>query len=80
MLDLVAQDNKVAVRWRTTGTFCGSPFQGIEPTGARVELEGLDLLTVEDGLIHRNDAYYDGAQFARQIGLLPPRTARRNAG
>ena len=33
------------------GTFCGGPFQGIEPTGARVELEGIDMLTIEDGKI-----------------------------
>jgi steroid delta-isomerase-like uncharacterized protein len=71
VLAMVAQDDKVAVRWRNTGTFCGGPFQGIDPTGARVEMEGIDLLTIEDGLIQRNDAYYDGTQFARQIGLLP---------
>jgi steroid delta-isomerase-like uncharacterized protein len=73
VLDLVADGNKVAVRWRSVGTFCGGPFQGIEPTGARIGLEGIDLLTIEDGLIRRNDAYYDGTQFARQIGLLPAR-------
>ena len=72
VLDLVAARNQVAVRWRRTGTFCGGPFQGIEPTGARIELEGIDLLTIEDGMIQRNDAYYDSAQFARAVGLLPP--------
>lgn len=79
VLDFISEGDKVAVRWRSTGTFCGGPFQGIDPTGARIELEGIDLLTVQDGLIRRNDAYYDGTQFARQIGLLPPRdsTAER---
>ena len=48
---MVAARNQAAVRWRATGTFCGAPFQGIEPTGARIELEGIDLLTVEDGMI-----------------------------
>jgi hydroxyacylglutathione hydrolase len=71
ILDVIAGESKVAVRWRTTGTFCGGRFQGIDPNGARLELEGIDMLTVEDGLIRRNDAYYDGSQFARQIGLLP---------
>jgi glyoxylase-like metal-dependent hydrolase (beta-lactamase superfamily II)/predicted ester cyclase len=73
ILDLVAARNQAAVRWRATGTFCGGPFQGVEPTGARIELEGIDLVTVEDGLVQRNDAYYDGTQFARQVGLMPPR-------
>jgi hydroxyacylglutathione hydrolase len=80
VLDVVAARNQAAVRWRAVGTFCGGPFQGVEPTGARIELEGIDLLTVSDGLIQRNDAYYDGTQFARQIGLLPPRDSAAERG
>jgi steroid delta-isomerase-like uncharacterized protein len=80
VLDVVAQENKVVVRWRTTGTFCGEPFQGIEATGARISLEGCDMLTIEDGLIRRNDVYYDGTQFARQIGLLPPQNSTAERG
>ena len=80
VLDVVAARNQAAVRWRAVGTFCGGPFQGVEPTGARVELEGLDLLTIKDGLIERNDAYYDGTQFARQIGMLPPRESAAERG
>jgi hydroxyacylglutathione hydrolase len=80
VLDMVAQRNQVAVRWRSKGTFCGGPFQGIEPTGARLDLEGIDLLTIKDGLIQRNDAYYDGSQFARQIGLLPARDSGAERG
>jgi hydroxyacylglutathione hydrolase len=83
VLDLVAARNQAAVRWRATGTFCGGPFEGIEPTGSRIELEGIDLVTVEDGKIQHNDAYYDSAQFARSVGLLPPADSpmeRRMAG
>lgn len=82
VLDVVAARNQAAVRWHATGTFCGGPFQGIEPTGARIELEGVDMLTVEDGKIVRNDAYYDSGAFARAVGLLPPQasaTERRMA-
>jgi glyoxylase-like metal-dependent hydrolase (beta-lactamase superfamily II)/ketosteroid isomerase-like protein len=79
VLDLVAARNQAAVRYRMTGTFCGAPFQGVEPTGARIVMEGIDLLTIEGGLIHRNDAYYDSLSFARQAGMMPPResTAER---
>jgi glyoxylase-like metal-dependent hydrolase (beta-lactamase superfamily II)/predicted ester cyclase len=76
VLDLLPAGDKVAVHWRAEGTFCGASFQGIEPTGSRIDLYGIDVLTVEKGLITRNDAYYDGAQFARQIGLLPPRDSK----
>ena len=51
VLDVVAARNQAAVRWHASGTFCGGPFQGIEPTGAPIELEGIDMLTVEDGKI-----------------------------
>lgn len=80
VLDVVAARNQAAVRWHATGTFCGAAFDGVEPTGSRVDLEGLDLLTIEDGLIQRNDAYYDGMGFARQIGLLPPRDSAAERG
>jgi steroid delta-isomerase-like uncharacterized protein len=67
----VAQDDKVAVHWKATATMTG-PLWGLEPTGAHVETEGIDLLRVRDGLIVRNDAVPDGMALARQIGLVPP--------
>ena len=59
------------VQWRATGTFRGAPFQGIEPTGRRVDIRGCDCIEVDDGKITRNTAYYDGAAFARGLGMLP---------
>ena len=44
---------------------------------SRIELEGIDLLTVEDGKIQRNDAYYDSAQFARADRPAAARGQRR---
>lgn len=68
----VAEGDRVGVQWAATGTFSGSGrFQGIEPTGARLELEGMDIFRLRDGLLVREDAYTDGATFARQIGMLP---------
>jgi glyoxylase-like metal-dependent hydrolase (beta-lactamase superfamily II)/ketosteroid isomerase-like protein len=70
--ETVAEDDRVAVLWTGAGTFAGpAAYQGIEPTGARVEIEGLDLLHVADGQIVRNDAFPDGIGLARQIGLIP---------
>jgi hydroxyacylglutathione hydrolase len=71
--ELIAEDDQAAVRWTAKGTFAGpGSFEGIEPTYARLELEGLDLFTLRDGQIVEEYAYTDGATFARQIGLLPP--------
>ena len=69
----VAEDDRVSVQWTALGTFSGPvSFQGIEPTGARLELEGMDIFRIRDGLFVREDSYTDGTSFARQIGLLPP--------
>ena len=49
-------------RWRVSATFAGpGRFQGVNPTGARVEIEGCDMLRVEDELIVENNAYTNGA-------------------
>jgi glyoxylase-like metal-dependent hydrolase (beta-lactamase superfamily II) len=45
---------------------------GFEPTGARVDIEGVDLVRVRDGAISTIDAYMNGAELARQLGALPP--------
>ena len=68
---VVTDDRHAVVEWRMSGTFSGAPFKGLEPTGKRVELRGLDIFEVEDQKILSNTAYYDGASFARQIGMLP---------
>src|SRR5215210_8070824 len=68
---LVAGEQSCAVEWRIEGTFDGAPYKGIEPTGKHVEVRGLDLFELEDGEIVSNTGYFDGASFARQIGMLP---------
>jgi steroid delta-isomerase-like uncharacterized protein len=73
ILEITASGEKAAVRWHATGTFSGSGrFEGLDPNGAAVDLEGCDVLTVRDGKIVRNDAYRNGAEMARQLGALPP--------
>ena len=81
ILDLVAEGDNAAVRWRTTGTFAGpGHFQGLEPNGARIDIEGCDLVRVKDGKVRHIDAYTDGATIARQLGVLPPQGSPAGAG
>lgn len=69
----VVGDESVAfISWRSTGTFSGGPFQGIEPNGKRVELRGCDRMEFENGKLVSNTVYYDSMSFARQIGMMPP--------
>lgn len=73
ILDVMASGEKAAVRWHATGTFNGSTsFEGLLPNGARVDVQGCDVLKIRDGRIQRNDAYMNGAEMARQLGALPP--------
>ena len=72
VLEAAAGEDRVAVRWRARGPFAGpGRFQGFEPNGARVEIEGCDVVTVADGRISHNDAYLDSGDVARQLGFLP---------
>jgi glyoxylase-like metal-dependent hydrolase (beta-lactamase superfamily II)/predicted ester cyclase len=80
ILEATTARNRCAVRWRATGTFAGpGRFQGFVPNGARVELEGCDVITVTDELISHNDAFVDSGDIARQLGLLPPMGSRAEA-
>lgn len=68
---VLAKEGDVLVQWRASGTFSGEPLMGIDATGKRIELRGLDWLEVEGELISRNTAFADGAALARGMGLLP---------
>jgi steroid delta-isomerase-like uncharacterized protein len=73
VVDLVADGDKVVVRWHLTGTFSGDArFEGALATGESLDVSGSDMLTVRDGKIVHNDAYMNGMQIARQLGVLPP--------
>ena len=72
-VDRISGDRRTAtVQWQATGTFYGGKFQGIEPTRKHVEIRGVDVMEITDGRVVHDTIYYDGASFARQIGLLPP--------
>jgi hydroxyacylglutathione hydrolase len=73
IVETVAEGDTVAVHWRARGTFAGpGNFMGFEPNGARIDLEGVDLVRVRDGRISGIDAFMNGAELARQLGALPP--------
>ena len=72
ILDTTTYRNRSAVRWRARATFAGpGRFQGFAPNGARLEIEGCDVVTVQDDKIQLNDAFVDSGAIARQLGFLP---------
>ena len=41
---MVAERDKVAVLWTFQGTHTGSGYEGLPPTGTRVEVRGITIL------------------------------------
>ncbi|MEA2468938.1 MAG: hypothetical protein QOJ57_3064 [Thermoleophilaceae bacterium] len=69
----ISEGDSVVVQWRMNGTFTGGPlFNGVQPTGGRLELRGCDVIDVSGGKIVRNTAYQDGLELARTLGMMPP--------
>ncbi len=81
VISTTTEGERCGVQWRVTGTFAGpGSYAGIAPNGAPLVLEGIDMLTVRDGLIQNNDAFTDSMTFARQIGMMPGQGSSAETG
>jgi steroid delta-isomerase-like uncharacterized protein len=67
---LVESGDHVFVQWRLTGTHTGR-FNGLEPTGRSVAVDGMDHFELRDGRVVSNFVVFDQMQVARQLGVLP---------
>jgi steroid delta-isomerase-like uncharacterized protein len=69
----VRERDTVVVQWRARGTFTGGPlYNGVQATGAEVQLRGCDVFDVRGDLIVANIAFADGLELARNLGMFPP--------
>jgi steroid delta-isomerase-like uncharacterized protein len=57
-LDRIVGADRVALRFRMTGTHDGS-FHGIPPTGAKIDVEGCDVIYLYGDKIGEVRAYFD---------------------
>lgn len=70
-LEVIAEDDHVAARYRNTGTHEGE-FMGIPATGRPFKLEGGDFCRFnDDGKIVAHWAYADNLEFMQQLGVMP---------
>ena len=76
IVELVAEGNTVAGRFRCSGTHLGE-FLGEAPTGKRMDVEEVFFLRVEEGKFVDFWGLEDSLNRMRQLGLLPSRTNRR---
>jgi steroid delta-isomerase-like uncharacterized protein len=51
-------------------------FMGLPGSGRRVEIHGVRLLEMQDGLIHHERRYYDFTQLLVELGVLRAKPAR----
>jgi steroid delta-isomerase-like uncharacterized protein len=70
---LYVRDGVVTQEWTATATHTNTMRRGdlvAEPTGKKVEWQGVDVIPFEDGRIKRKDVYSDSVSILRQVGLL----------
>jgi predicted ester cyclase len=70
ILDLLAEDDQVAVHWRFTATHQGD-YLGIAATGKPVTYQGIALLRIADGKIVDDIAYWDNLAILQQLDAAP---------
>jgi steroid delta-isomerase-like uncharacterized protein len=68
--EMFAADGRVAHRWTFTGTHEGE-MMGVEPTGKRVKVSGVEINHVEDGRISESWTVSDALGLMQQLGLTP---------
>jgi steroid delta-isomerase-like uncharacterized protein len=68
--DLIAEGDKVVVRWTARGTHQGE-LMGIPPSGNRVEVTGISVDRIEGGKFVEGWANYDALGMMQQIGAVP---------
>ena len=69
-VDVVAERDRVAVRWVLRGTHLGSGY-GEPPSGKTIVLHGQTLLRIEDGRIAQDWEAMDEADLRTQLGAMP---------
>ncbi|KQU72454.1 hypothetical protein ASC75_23915 [Aminobacter sp. DSM 101952] len=70
--DMFANDDRVAVRFRFTGTHKGE-FLGNQPTGNRVDYQSYEIYRIADGKIAEEWICSDLLTILTQIGAFPAR-------
>ncbi len=69
--DMVAEGDKVAVRWTWRLTHTGE-FMGIAATGKQVTITGISILRIVGGKIVEEWGEMDTLGMLQQLGALPP--------
>jgi steroid delta-isomerase-like uncharacterized protein len=70
---LYVRDGLVVQEWTATATHANEMRRGdliAEPTGKKINWDGLDVIPFENGLVKRKDVYSDSISILKQLGLV----------
>ena len=67
--ELLADGDRVFVRWRWTGTHTGE-FRGVAPTGRPIDVLGEDVIRIQNGQITDIWPLFDPLRLMLQIGAI----------
>ncbi len=67
--DMIAEGDKVVARVSVSGTHQGE-FMGIDPTGNRVTITGIDILRIVDGKVVEHWGNFDDLGMLQQLGVM----------
>ena len=67
--DMIAEGDKVAVRYTLEGTHEGELF-GVPPTGQRLSIKSISVERVSDGKIREHWRITDGLDMMQQLGVI----------
>lgn len=68
--DMIAEGDRVVVRWRSRGTHVGA-FLGIPATNRAYDIAGIDIHRIVDGRMAEHWHVVDQLSQLQQLGLLP---------
>ncbi len=69
IVDMITEDNKVAIRWDGQVTHEGS-FNGIPPTGKRITVSGINTYHIANGKVAAEWEQTDTISMLHQMGIL----------
>ena len=69
--DVIAEGDKVVVRWTTSGTNTGEML-GMPATGKKATVTGIDIFRVQDGKLAEFWLSWDQLGMLQQLGMIPP--------
>jgi steroid delta-isomerase-like uncharacterized protein len=70
---LYVREDLVVQEWTATATHVKPLSRGeivAQPSGKRIEWNGMDVIPFENGKVKRKDVYSDSVSILRQVGLL----------